>query len=169
MENNAPIVELPDFLMEIAPVTPVNVLKELMEQTFGNMIESVMEGVAEGRSLEELVRESPHNVDPKKYRSWILRDPARKKRYYDAKAIGIDAVEDEIIRIADAVDTMEDVQRSQLRIKARMDILKINNPQRYGEKADGASFGSGGVVINITGVTSPYLKTEDKTLTIDQE
>ena len=39
----------------------------------------------------------------------------------------------EILEIADAVDSMEDVQRSKLRIESRQFLIKTWNRKRYGD------------------------------------
>ena len=108
--------------------------RELLEMMYDNFFVSVLERVANGEPLSQIVREDPRCFDIANFRSWVHRDPKRKSQYYDARAIGAESVEDELISIADASDSpMEDVQRSTLRIGTRKWLLGVWDRKRYGE------------------------------------
>lgn len=75
-------------------------------------------------------------LDPGQMRQWLHADEYRKARYYDAKAIGSEKVEDEILDIADGnySGIPQDVQRDALRIKARQYLMGVWDRNRYGDK-----------------------------------
>ena len=111
----------------------------LMLQTFDIAFEIALERLAEGISLDVFCREYYKPISPAKFRTWIYRNPKRKAAYLAAKAIGAEAIEDEMIRISDGIrpdgsETPEDVTRSTLRINTRKWLLTIWNRPRYGDK-----------------------------------
>ncbi len=101
-----------------------------------------------GRTLTAYCQE--HKIDPGTLRHWLHADEYRKAMYYDAKAIGSEKVEDEILDIADGnySGLPQDVQRDALRLKARQYLLEIWNRDRYGTKAKLEV----GVTVDLTGV-----------------
>lgn len=101
-----------------------------------------------GRTLTAYCHE--HKIDSGAMRHWLHADEYRKARYYDAKAIGSEKVEDEILDIADGnySGLPQDVQRDALRLKARQYLLEIWNRDRYGTKAKLEV----GVTVDLTGV-----------------
>jgi hypothetical protein len=110
----------------------------LREQTFEIAFETVLEKVANGEPLDRILREYHTAILPSTFRAWVYRDQKRKNAYLVAKAIGAEAVEDELIRISDGVKddgtaSLDDVQRSALRIKTRQYLLQVWNRKRYGE------------------------------------
>lgn len=65
---------------------------------------------------------------------WIHGDAHRKAHYYEARAIGAEGIEDQLLAIADGVDNeMEDVTRSTLRIQTRKWLLGVWDRKRYAE------------------------------------
>lgn len=113
-------------------------MRELEVQSFGIAFESVLETLAEGRSLDEFCRTYHTQLSPARFRTWIYRDRNRCNAYLAAKAVGAEAVEDELIRISDGVlvdgsASPDDVSRSQLRINTRKWLLQVWNRKRYGD------------------------------------
>ncbi len=109
-------------------------MRELEVQSF----ESVLETLAEGRSLDEFCRTYHTQLSAARFRTWIYRDRNRRNAYLAAKAVGAEAVEDELIRISDGVladgsASTDDVSRSQLRINTRKWLLQVWNRKRYGD------------------------------------
>jgi hypothetical protein len=120
---------------------------EVTNIIFNNFFEEIIERVSNGEPLSQIVREDPRGFPVNKVRAWVMSDPERKHRYYEAKAIGAESVEDEMISIADG-DGLEDVQRSTLRINTRKWLVGVWNRDRYAEKkSEGAT-----VNININGL-----------------
>ena len=110
----------------------------LQEQTFSIAFETFLEQIADGAPLNRVCLEYHTAIAPSSFRSWVYRDPRRKQAYMVAKAIGAEAVEDELIRIADGFDALgnpspEETNRSALRIKTRQWLLEIWNPKRYAQ------------------------------------
>lgn len=67
-----------------------------------------------------------------------MRDPARKRAYYAAKAVMAEQIEDDLLRISDGMapdgtPSLSDVQRDTLRINVRKFILQVSNRERYGD------------------------------------
>ena len=54
-------------------------------------------------------------------------------RYYEAQAIGAEVIAQQILEIADAQDSMEDVNRSTLKINTRKWLLGVWNRKRFGD------------------------------------
>jgi len=111
----------------------------LMLQTFDIAFEIALERLAEGTTLDKFCREYYQVLSPAKFRTWIFRNPKRKAAYLTAKAIGAEAVEDDLIRISDGLrpdgtESPEDVSRSTLRIGTRKWLLQVWNRPRYGDK-----------------------------------
>ena len=110
----------------------------LQEQTFSIAFETFLEKIADGAPLNRVCMEYHTSIVPSQFRSWVYRDTKRKQAYMVAKAIGAEAVEDELIRISDGIDALgnpspEETNRSALRIKTRQWLLEIWNPKRYAQ------------------------------------
>lgn len=128
------------------------------ELQYENFFEAALDRIMEGATLSTLVKNDPRGIDYGKFQSWIRKDKERKKRYYEAKEIGSERVEDELIDISDAADNpMEDVARSTLRINTRKWLLGVWDKRRYGDDRNAPTGGGGGpITINIGQVESPY-------------
>lgn len=134
---------LPDFLIPhanpspstrpspIAPSTTAN--KELVELQNENLFETVLEKISSGIPLMEALRDDVRQPDAGAFLRWLHRDPKRKQRYYEAQAIGGEIIASEMISIADAKISLEDVQRSTLRINTRKFLLSVWDKKRFGE------------------------------------
>lgn len=112
--------------------------RALMLQSFEIAFESILEHISNGQPLEQFVREYHTKLPVASLRAWIYRDPKRKNAYLVAKAIGAEAIEDELIRISDGVKadgsaSLDDVARSKLRIDTRFRLLQVWNRKRYGD------------------------------------
>lgn len=95
--------------------------------------EHVLQRISAGETLTSICKDE---VMPeyKRLLGWIHAEEERKNRYYLAREIGAERVEDQILDIADGLDNvMEDVQRSALRITSRKWLLGVWNRKRYGE------------------------------------
>lgn len=129
------------------------------ELQYENLFESALDQIMEGVTLTAVIRNDPRGIDYGKFQAWIRKDKDRKRRYYEAKEIGSEKVEDELIDISDATDNpMEDVARSTLRIATRKWLLGVWDKRRYGDEKNAPNFANagGGITINIGTVDSPY-------------
>lgn len=97
------------------------------------MFDRLLMKLEQGINLKEILRDDQREIDYEKLRRWIHKDPMRKARYYEAQELGTEIIAAELLDIADGVDTMEDVQRSKLRIEARQFLIKTWNRKRYGD------------------------------------
>lgn len=135
------------------PVKRGSEMSLVLSQTYENLFESVIDRVMNGEPLAQILREDPRQISISEYRRWVNGSKERKERYAEAKRLGAEAVEDELIAIADGDG---DVNRDQLRINTRKFLLGVWDKSRYTKDGGGVSTGSGGVVINIGQVESPY-------------
>ncbi len=117
-----------------APPAALADLKRANEMTtFEATFDRVLEIVSTGQPLRAALGDDPRNLDYARFLRWVMSDERRKERYYDALAVGAEVVSQHMIEIADASDTVEDVQRSTLRINTRKHLLGIWNRKRFGE------------------------------------
>lgn len=130
----SPIDDLPPIPRWMLPATPVAQLKLQNElATFENALDGLLATVAAGNPLSAAVERDPRGLDYTRLLAWIHRDEGRKARYYEAQAIGAEAVADQMIAISDASDSIEDVARSTLRINTRKWLLGVWNRKRFGD------------------------------------
>lgn len=113
-------------------------LRELERQTFKIAFESLLEAVAGGLSLTTFAREYHTPLSAGRFRTWIYADNNRKAAYIAAKAVGAEAIEDELIRLSDGLapdgsPSMSDVARNSLQIATRKWVLGVLNRRRYGD------------------------------------
>lgn len=103
------------------------------EQTW----ELLLDWTREGGTLAAFCRENPSPPEGQ-LRAWIHKDETRKAAYQEAKAIGAEKIEEELIDIADGTSPdnmiLNDTNRDALRISTRKWLLGVWNRDRYGEK-----------------------------------
>ena len=141
--------------MELSKAAKERIIAEQLQLTYEIFFENSLELIAGGRNLADLIHESPHDIIPGRYRTWLHKDKKRVERLREAQAIGAEAIEDEIMRIIDATDSLEDVQRSKLKLEGRKFLLQTYSRDRYTNEKAAPSM-SGGITINIGAVDSPY-------------
>lgn len=134
---------LPAFLLpQTSPVetlTPVQrgELAQLRREnelvSFEACFERMMDTVETGQPLTAAIENYPLPIEYHRFLSWIHKDENRKARYHEAQAVGAEVVSHQMIDIADASDSIEDVQRSTLRINTRKWLLGVWNRKRFGE------------------------------------
>lgn len=95
--------------------------------------ECVLDRIIAKMSFENAVKEDHRGIDHVDFLKWILRHPQRKERYYEALEIRAELVSEELIGIADGQDSIEDIERSKLRIKTRKDQMAIWNRKRFND------------------------------------
>lgn len=103
------------------------------EQTW----EDLLDWTRSGGTLAAFCRENPSPSEGQ-LRLWIHSDPSRKEAYLEAKALGAEKVEEEMLLIADGGFQEgcipNDTNRDALRISTRKWLLGVWNRDRYGEK-----------------------------------
>lgn len=125
-------IDIPSWLNPV-PQAPTVSRKEIEEKRYEIMFDRLLMKLEQGINLKEILRDDQREIDYEKLRRWIHKDPMRKARYYEAQELGTEIIAAELLDIADGVDTMEDVQRSKLRIEARQFLIKTWNRKRYGD------------------------------------
>lgn len=133
------VLDIPDWMAAPAPNTPAltpREMRDLTDQTYAAFFETVLEKVAGGMTFSDVVRED-ERYDLAKYNYWVQKDTERRARLNDAKMMGAPLIEDQMMGIADAMSadgttSMEDVQRSTLKINSRKWLLGVWHKQRYG-------------------------------------
>ena len=111
--------------------------RSVQEITYENFFTTSLEKMAGGQPLSQLVREDPRNLSYASVLNWIHKDEKRQKMYYEAQALGAEAVADELLYIADGTgDSLEDVQRSKLRVDTRKWLIEVWNRKRFGRDRD---------------------------------
>ena len=110
----------------------------LMMQTFEILFEHLLVRAVHGDSLRRVVREYHTPVDEGRFRLWVYKDKTRKDLYTKYRLIGLKAIEDEMVDIADGKnvdgsDSLDDVPRSQTKLTTRQFILKVNDRKFYGD------------------------------------
>jgi len=92
-----------------------------------------------GMSIAQICREERDMPSPHYLYKWFRQTQEWHDRYLEARKMGAEMLADEILDISDGTlengeEAMEDVQRSQLRIKARQWYVSKLDPDRFGEK-----------------------------------
>jgi hypothetical protein len=140
---NAPDWLAPPPSSTVVPNDRTKAVRELEVQTWTIAFETILERMSEGTPFDTICREysvppNTQSLSPARLRTWIFANEKRRNAYLAAKAIGAEAVEDDLLRIADGLRpdgtaSLDDVPRSQLRIKARQWLLQVWNRDRYGD------------------------------------
>ena len=133
-------VELPDWLSAPIetfppPISPV-VIKaqtDLMLTQYEIVFMRVIEQIAAGRTFQSVIKDDFREFEHGAFLRWIKRDPERHQLYKEAKELRTETWANEIIEIADADDSIEDVARSKLRIDTRRWLMGTDNRKQYGE------------------------------------
>lgn len=122
-----------DTQAPLVPVANKQLNRELNEVTYGAMFEHVIVKIAEGIPLKAILREDYRQPEYEHFLRWVHKDESRKARYFEAQEIGAEMISSELLEIADADDSLEDVARSTLRINTRKWLLGVWNRKRFGE------------------------------------
>jgi hypothetical protein len=131
----------------------------LEERVFSTIFESILDEIVAGGSVRDWIKSDPREINNGRFRRWIAADKERTQRYEEAQRIGTEEMLDICDEIAKGSDSMEDIERSKLRLKWYEFKIRSWNKQRYGaEKEISQPFGQQGIVINISAVESPYVK-----------
>ena len=93
----------------------------------------VIDSIAHGKSLSQILRDDQRDIDYNDFYRWIKRDPTRNQLFTEAQEMRTEFMAGEIIEIADADDSLEDVQRSRLKIDTRKWLMGAHNRKKYGE------------------------------------
>ena len=127
-------LELPDWL-DPAPRTlaksPPEV-KALALLQYEHVFMRAIDEIAHGKSLSQVLRDDQRELDYNDFYRWIKKDPQRKALFDEAQEMRTEFMAGEIIEIADADDSLEDVNRSKLKIDTRKWLMGAHNRKKYG-------------------------------------
>ena len=130
---------LPDWLTTPPAEAPSRtaeqerVRSQLVQTQFESMFINVLEEMASGKTLTQVLNDDFRGFKAGAFLKWVKRDPERHSLYKEAKELRTEHWAGEVIEIADADDSMEDVQRSRLRIDTRKWLMGSDNRKVYGE------------------------------------
>lgn len=134
-DNKEQQLELPNWL-DPAPRTlaksPPEV-KALALAQYEHIFMRVIDSIAHGQSLSQILRDDQRDIDYNDFYRWIKKDPQRSQLFTEAQEMRTEFMAGEIIEIADADDTLEDVNRSRLKIDTRKWLMGAHNRKKYGE------------------------------------
>ena len=95
--------------------------------------EDILADLAAGIPLRKSI--SSRRIDPTTFYRELRRDDDRCQRYARAKDVGMDAIADDAMGIADAaLATNEEVAKARLQIDTRKWFLAKLAPKKYGER-----------------------------------
>ena len=98
---------------------------------FEAVYERALEWIAGGDDFDDMIEEEAREIDTRAFLRWMRRDADRVRRWDEAHKDGCGPIERRLIRIAAGKDSVEDVQRSKLRVDTLRWLLGIWNKDRY--------------------------------------
>lgn len=129
----------------------------LMELTYENFMLGALDRIALGHPLKDIVEDDPRNISMVDFIKWVRKDKARKEQWKEAEEIAAEMLVMQTISIAEGKDSMEDTNRSALRVQNNWRVAAAYSPKRFGKDTTAAALSGGvGVTINIGAVESPY-------------
>jgi hypothetical protein len=134
------------------------------ELTFENFFLAALDRIALGHPLLDIVSDDPRDIPPVEFMRWMRKDKSRKEQWREAEEIAAEILIMQTVGIAAGTDSpMEDTNRSQLRVGNNWKIAAAYSPKRFGKEVglSTSGMGSGGIVINIGTVESPYANSID--------
>lgn len=101
---------------------------------FELILDDVLDHVARGEPVSTWFEKDPRRLDHAQFLRWVYKDKDRKNKYREAQIIAAEVTFDQILIIADAEDSMEDIARSTLRVNSRWKKLEVLDRDRFGQK-----------------------------------
>jgi len=127
----ADVTLLPDWLEPTQP-KPSTEGKALTLVQYEQVFMRAIDSIAHGMSLSQVLRDDHRDIDYNDFYRWIKKDPQRKQLFDEAQELRTEFMAGEIIEIADAEDSIEDVNRSKLKIDTRKWLMGAHNRKKYG-------------------------------------
>lgn len=127
------------------------------ELTFENFFYGAIDRIAMGHSIMDIVEDDPRGIHTVDFMRWMRKDKTRKEMWKEAEEIAAEILVMQTVSIAEGANSMEDTNRSQLRVNNNWKIAAAYSPKRFGKDTSAVSHaGAGGITINIGTVDSPY-------------
>lgn len=134
--SNAPPSPFPQYFelpVVAAKLTLAEQRRAIERHTFEAIYDDALEHIASGEHLRTFCTRDPRKPDYKRFIAWVHESEERKNAYLNARAIGAEINLTQIVEIADAADSPEEVDRSALRISARKWVMGVDNRRRFGD------------------------------------
>ena len=133
--------EIPDWMIP----QPTREQRAIIEQgrrdaiayqtaVFELIFDDVLDHVARSEPVGTWFEKDPRRLDHAQFLRWVYKDKDRKNKYREAQIIAAEVTFDQILIIADAEDSMEDIARSTLRVNSRWKKLEVLDRDRFGQK-----------------------------------
>ena len=104
--------------------------------SFPFVFENLMGQIARGVTLRTALRERLPDAHYEAFMRWVMRDPDRKRRYYETLEIASETTSSDMLSIADGLDPdapPETVHLARLKIDTRRFLIGVWNRARFGE------------------------------------
>ena len=129
----------------------------LMEITHENFMIAALDRIALGHPLKDIIEDDPRGISMVEFIRWVRKDKERLAQWREAEEIAAEVLIMQTLGIAEGKDSMEDTNRSTLRVQNNWRVAAAYSPKRFGkDTAAVGNAGGGGVTINIGMVESPY-------------
>jgi hypothetical protein len=131
--RSRPVPQFPEKLSQMTTE-----MRALEKQSFEIAFEFALEAVSGGITFESFCREYHTPLNAVRFRNWVFTNASRRVAYMQAKMLGAEAIEDDLIRIADGLrpdgtPSLDDPQRTQQMLNIRKWLLQVWNRRRYGD------------------------------------
>lgn len=130
----------------------------LMEITHENFMIAALDRIALGHPLKDIIEDDPRGISMVEFIRWVRKDKDRLAQWREAEEIAAEVLIMQTLGIAEGAGSMEDVNRSSLRVQNNWRVAAAYSPKRFGKDTAAVSnAGVGGITINIGQVESPYV------------
>ena len=130
----------------------------LMEITHENFMIAALDRIALGHPLKDIIEDDPRGISMVEFIRWVRKDKERLAQWREAEEIAAEVLIMQTLGIAEGKDSMEDTNRSTLRVQNNWRVAAAYSPKRFGkDTAAVGNNGVGGITINIGTVESPYV------------
>ena len=130
---------LPDWLSEpnLNELEPKK-SKVLALAEYEMVFPRILNLIYEGQTLSDAVKQLPIEIEYGAFMAWLKKDPKRYQSYKNAKEIRTETWASDILKYAegktrDGRDTLEDVQRSRLKVETVKWLMSADDRKTYGE------------------------------------
>lgn len=107
--------------------------RELEELQFSTVFEHILDEIISGNSVTAFLRNYPTPINYGRFQRWIRADTSRKALYEEAQEIGTEALLEKMDDIAAGIESLEDIERSKLRLAQYKFKVQAWNKRRYGD------------------------------------
>lgn len=126
---------LPEWLVagDLAPVQPSSEKRALAITQFEVAFPRTLELIASGYTFTSAVKELPVELDVGAFLRWIKKEHSRNELYKEAKELRSEAWAGKLVEYAEGCDSIEDVQRSKLKVDTLKWLMAADNRRQYGD------------------------------------